>query len=66
MSRALRFALLPWSRGLFMQFNNRNALRASTLTFMKVGAARVSTKENPLAIAMVSTPFSAYRDGVHP
>jgi hypothetical protein len=49
-----------------MQFNNRNALRASTLTFMKVGAARVSTKENPLAIAMVSTPFSAYRDGVHP
>jgi hypothetical protein len=49
-----------------MQFNNRNALRASTPTSTKVGAARVSMKENPLAIAMVPTPFSAFRDGVHP
>jgi hypothetical protein len=43
--------------------STRNALR---VTSTELGAARVPMKENPLAIALVPTPCSAFRDGVHP
>src|SRR5262249_29622702 len=49
-----------------MSYINWNAQRASTVTPMRVGAARVPTKENRFATSLVPTPCSAVRaDGVH-
>src|SRR5262249_40608238 len=66
LDRSSRCALLPWSRKVLSLLFNWNALRESFVMTTTVGAARVPTKENPLAIALVPTPFSAFRDGVHP